>query len=580
MRREEFAGVLGDIRVSYVEEAYYAKAHIKPFHWAKWGASAACLCLAAAIILSLLNRSRPEELLEIVEVGGYEYVSDANHKAEIDVSVVIYQNPDAEPQRTVSVNDEEYIVAYDFSEKDTLYQNEIDYYTDSEQRLTVGFNSATGRMDCYSFADAASANETGAELLTREKLIRVAESYLSDYVADVGRYDCYDMYETDIEGVYALEFYRMSGAIKTMDSATICMTRYGKVVSHTFHSLGEMKASPTVSEEALKLMWEQIDVRMQTIYSNIKTKYTLSYYVSDMTYIKTADGRYAMDYELTTELSSIMTRQKLTETTRLIVYIPETEGADADGEETTAETSVTTSTTLYTSFVVPPANVYSTALNFLSNGNGTCYLASISKYSKGENLEIVVPSVSPQGDHVVMIGAGAFQDRENIDKITICEGVTDIGYGAFSGCSAKEIILPSSLVRIEALAFEETWQLESLIIQDGVTSIGERAFEFAQGLKTIRLPVHLKKISDGCFKWSGLREIHIPADVKEIGAEAFYGCRSLSDIYYDGTKAEWEALPKGEDWSYYMAPREGDMCITGAYTVHCTDGDIFVERVT
>ncbi len=578
MRREEFAGVLGDIRASYIEEAYYAKAHARPFQWAKWGASAACLCLAVAMILSILNRNRPEEFLEIVEIGGYEYVTDAKHKVELDASIEFYQNPDAEPQKTISIGDEEYVVAYDFSQMDGLYQNDLDYYVNEEKQLKVGFNSATGRMDSYSFTDQSQLAASGMEQLTRDKLIRVAQKYLSDYVADAKLYEWFDMYETDIEGVYALEFYRMNGAVKTMDRATIGMTIYGKVVSHTFHSLGEMKGAPTLSEDALKLMAAQIDVRMQTIYRNVKTRYVVYYYVSDMTYIKMSDGRYAMDYELTAELTSVMIQEKLTEKTRLLVYIPDTEGFDS--ENTASATTSTSSTTLYTNPVVQPENAYMEGLQYRSNGNGTCYVDSFSKYIKGENLELVIPSVSPQGDQVVMIGGGAFQDRENIAKITICEGVTDIGKGAFSGCKAKEIILPSSLVRIESLAFEETWNLESLIIQDGVTSIGERAFEFAQGLKTIRLPVHLKKISDGCFKWSGLRSIHIPADIKEIGAEAFYGCRSLSDIYYDGTKAEWEALPKGEDWSYYMAPSGGDICITGAYTVHCADGDIFVERVT
>ncbi len=35
-------------------------------------------------------------------------------------------------------------------------------------------------------------------------------------------------------------------------------------------------------------------------------------------------------------------------------------------------------------------------------------------------------------------------------------------------------------------------------------------------------------------------------------------------IYFDGTKAQWNAIEKGEGWSYY----------TGNYTIHCTDGTI------
>ena len=44
---------------------------------------------------------------------------------------------------------------------------------------------------------------------------------------------------------------------------------------------------------------------------------------------------------------------------------------------------------------------------------------------------------------------------------------------------------------------------------------------------------------------------------------SLYECEHLQDIYYKGTKAEWDAIQKGEYW-------DGD---TGDYILHCTDGD-------
>lgn len=44
----------------------------------------------------------------------------------------------------------------------------------------------------------------------------------------------------------------------------------------------------------------------------------------------------------------------------------------------------------------------------------------------------------------------------------------------------------------------------------------------------------------------------------------FGGCRSIKTITFRGTKAQWEAIEKGDEWNYG----------TVGYTVHCTDGDI------
>jgi hypothetical protein len=52
--------------------------------------------------------------------------------------------------------------------------------------------------------------------------------------------------------------------------------------------------------------------------------------------------------------------------------------------------------------------------------------------------------------------------------------------------------------------------------------------------------------------------------MRAIYWDAFYDCSSLTSIIFEGTKAEWNALTKYSDWN-------GN---TGAYIVHCTDGDI------
>lgn len=66
------------------------------------------------------------------------------------------------------------------------------------------------------------------------------------------------------------------------------------------------------------------------------------------------------------------------------------------------------------------------------------------------------------------------------------------------------------------------------------------------------------------YKNTTVKSVKILGTLDRIGFAAFAGCTSLTDIYYVGKKAEWEAMPKGDKWDADMP----------SYTVHCSDGDI------
>jgi len=52
--------------------------------------------------------------------------------------------------------------------------------------------------------------------------------------------------------------------------------------------------------------------------------------------------------------------------------------------------------------------------------------------------------------------------------------------------------------------------------------------------------------------------------VTSIGRFVFYNCRSLTDITYTGSVAQWQAVSKISYWN----------SSTGAYVIYCTDGQI------
>ncbi len=96
--------------------------------------------------------------------------------------------------------------------------------------------------------------------------------------------------------------------------------------------------------------------------------------------------------------------------------------------------------------------------------------------------------------------------RTDIVKVIIEEGVTSIGYRAFSWCSGlTSVTIPNSVTSIGIEAFCGCSGLTSITIGNSVTSIGDQSFW-------------------GC---SGLISITIPNSVTSIGNSAFYGCYRL-----------------------------------------------------
>ena len=127
-----------------------------------------------------------------------------------------------------------------------------------------------------------------------------------------------------------------------------------------------------------------------------------------------------------------------------------------------------------------------------------------------------------------------------LTSITIPENITSIGRCAFSGCDG----------------------LTSITIPDSVTSIGSAAFEHCSGLTSIVIPDSVTSIDHWTFQYcTGLTSATIGNGVKSISRYAFWDCASLKDIYFNGTKDQWNVIKKI------------DSGIKNC-TIHCTDGDL------
>ena len=133
----------------------------------------------------------------------------------------------------------------------------------------------------------------------------------------------------------------------------------------------------------------------------------------------------------------------------------------------------------------------------------------------------------PEG--TTKIEAHAFEGMDNFGEVVIPEGVTEIGEYAFANTKALRINLPDSLTKIGDYAFYSAYTLKEIEIPAKVKEIGYSAFDRCGGLEKVTLNSGLEKIGDRAFLCCGmLTEIEIPDTVKEIGVSAFENSGLLS----------------------------------------------------
>lgn len=132
---------------------------------------------------------------------------------------------------------------------------------------------------------------------------------------------------------------------------------------------------------------------------------------------------------------------------------------------------------------------------------------------------------------VKTIGAYAFENSQNLTNVTIPDGVTTIGEGAFSGCTGiNEYTIPNSVTNIGAYAFENNSNLRNITLSENITIINEYTFSGCSNLESVTIPDNVTAIGEGAFSGCGIREIIIPEGVTRIDKYAFESCTSLTNV--------------------------------------------------
>lgn len=122
-------------------------------------------------------------------------------------------------------------------------------------------------------------------------------------------------------------------------------------------------------------------------------------------------------------------------------------------------------------------------------------------------------------------------------SLTVPEGVSSIGEGAFAGSAFKTIKLPSTLDSIEAYAFAGCKRLESVDLPASVNHIGRNAFSGCISLRSITFPENITFIGDEAFQSTDLKkaDFSVCHSLCYVGAWAFAGCLELSSVIFPAT---------------------------------------------
>ncbi len=280
------------------------------------------LTLAGVLVIGNLIRSY-QRRYQPLEVGGFDYVSDADHEEETALKMDVYEKTFAVSSKQITMHDVVYQTTYDKSQKGYYYHQDVDIYRAEGEDFSADFavNADTGRIDRFFLA--SKSYDKSKEVLTRDACLALAQEYLGEFTVALDYTLVGEEYREipEYTAVYEFEFARMIGGMKTSDAAYVGITVYGDVISHVFNSLEEMKGVKSPSAEVIATVNKNVDAKMKTIYSAISNQYRYSYEVEDIILAKMENGKLALLYEVDVTLEPVGEGKSFSEFTQFLIYL-------------------------------------------------------------------------------------------------------------------------------------------------------------------------------------------------------------------------------------------------------------------
>ena len=191
-----------------------------------------------------------------------------------------------------------------------------------------------------------------------------------------------------------------------------------------------------------------------------------------------------------------------------------------------------------------------------------------------------------------------------LQRLVIPGNVKVVDNAAFIGSLVEEVVLEEGVERIGTEAFFYSYDLQTVVVPNSIKYIGKNAFaktkfytELAKNAQDIiyvgkfaydyvgSRDVEQLQIKDGTTgiteqafeQLSGLKKIILPSTLKSIEKNAFYGCVSVTDIYFNGSDSDWEAVDMAIGWNTSMPVHRTWVTCGCQDRTHDHDGDGVVK---
>lgn len=139
-------------------------------------------------------------------------------------------------------------------------------------------------------------------------------------------------------------------------------------------------------------------------------------------------------------------------------------------------------------------------------------------------------------DGVTNIGSSSFKGCTNLAEVNLAGSVEHIQLHAFEGCTnLSGIVIPNRVTTIEYNAFANCTSLTEVVIPDSVTGLQNDVFAGCSGLVCATIGTGVRTIAESLFvNCTNLTYVTIPDNVTAIGDNAFWGCKKLKDVTLSG----------------------------------------------
>lgn len=147
---------------------------------------------------------------------------------------------------------------------------------------------------------------------------------------------------------------------------------------------------------------------------------------------------------------------------------------------------------------------------------------SFKNYKSAWSYDSATKTLTIYGTGAMDLPTYVFNNRRDIKKAMIPEGMTSVGRYVFYGCYGLESVsIPSTVTEIGEYAFEFNEVLMGVKLPEGLKYIRSGAFYGCKSLSKISLPQTLNSVGSNAFTNTGLENVIIMPNVTTIGNHAF-----------------------------------------------------------